>query len=49
MAKIKELRKDKEFVGHICISDNGWTDNELGVEWLKRCFEPETAKRQKGK
>jgi hypothetical protein len=49
MAKMKELRKDEEFVGHICISDNGWTDNELGVEWLKRCFEPETAKRQKGK
>jgi hypothetical protein len=49
MAKMKELRKDEEFVGHICISDNSWTNNKLGVEWLKRCFKPETAKRQKGK
>jgi hypothetical protein len=47
--KLQELRKDEEFVGHICISDNGWTDNELGVEWLKECFDPETAKTQKGK
>ena len=22
------------------ISPNGWTDEELGLEWLKRCFEP---------
>ena len=28
--------------GHIALSDNGWTDNELGVAWLKDCFHPET-------
>jgi hypothetical protein len=28
--------------GHIALSENGWTDNELGLEWLKQCFEPET-------
>jgi len=27
---------------HIGLSDNGWTDNEIGVEWLEKCFEPET-------
>ena len=24
------------------MSDNGWTDNEIGLEWIKQCFEPET-------
>jgi 4-hydroxybenzoate polyprenyltransferase len=28
--------------GHIALSDNGWTDNELGLAWLKDCFHPET-------
>jgi DDE superfamily endonuclease len=28
--------------GHIALSKNGWTDNELGLEWLKECFDPET-------
>jgi hypothetical protein len=27
---------------HIATSKNGWTDNEIGLEWLKVCFEPET-------
>ena len=27
---------------HIALSDNGWTDNEIGLEWFKKCFEPET-------
>ena len=27
---------------HIGLSDNGWTDNEIGVEWLEKCFELET-------
>lgn len=30
------------YLGHIALSDNGWTDNELGVAWLKDCFHPET-------
>jgi len=29
--------------GHIALSDNGWTDNELGLEWMKQCFEPATS------
>jgi hypothetical protein len=28
--------------GTISLSKNGWTDNELGLEWLKGCFEKET-------
>jgi DDE superfamily endonuclease len=28
--------------GHIALSENGWTDNELCLEWLKKCFELET-------
>ena len=47
-SKLQELRKGEEFPGHICTSVNGWTDNELGVEWLRNCFEPETIKTQKG-
>ena len=27
---------------HIAISDNGWTDHEIGLEWLEMCFELET-------
>jgi hypothetical protein len=27
---------------HIFLSENGWTDDELGVAWLKECFESET-------
>jgi DDE superfamily endonuclease len=27
---------------HIAMSANGWTDNEIGLEWIKQCFEPET-------
>jgi hypothetical protein len=36
--KLKALRKaqGEEFVGHICVSPNGWTDSELGIEWLKK-------------
>ena len=28
---------------HISLSDNGWTDNKLGLDWLKIVFEPNTA------
>jgi septum formation inhibitor MinC len=34
--------------GHVAISDNGWTDNELGLEWLKQCFELETRRTTNG-
>jgi hypothetical protein len=40
--KLRALRSEYEFPGYICVSENGWTDNELGVEWLKECFEPES-------
>jgi hypothetical protein len=26
----------------IAASPNGWTDNELGVHWAEKIFEPET-------
>ena len=28
--------------GHISVSENGWTDNDICFKWLKRCFEPKT-------
>ena len=28
--------------GHIALSETGWTDNELGLAWLKNCFDPGT-------
>jgi DDE superfamily endonuclease len=28
--------------GYIALSNNRWTDNELGLEWLKQCFDPAT-------
>ena len=33
---------------HIATSENGWTDNELGYDWLVNCFEPASAKYQRG-
>ena len=34
--------------GHIAVSENGCTDNELGLTWLEWCFTKETAISQKG-
>ena len=28
--------------GHIAVSNNGWTDIELGMAWLRECFHPNT-------
>jgi hypothetical protein len=36
-AKDSELEK-----AWIAASPNGWTDNELGVNWVEKLFEPET-------
>ena len=33
----------------ICLSQKGWTDNEIAVHWLRKHFLPQTAKRQLGK
>ncbi len=34
--------------GYITVSENGWTNNQIGLLWLERCFEPQTATTQKG-
>jgi hypothetical protein len=34
--------------GYIAVSANGWTINELCLKWLKKCFDPESRKHQKG-
>jgi hypothetical protein len=49
--KLKALREEEgeEFIGHIYVSPNSWTDTELSLKWLEQCFEPETSKGQKGK
>jgi hypothetical protein len=28
---------------HICTSENGWTDNELGLAYLEKHFDPQSA------
>lgn len=33
----------EETVAYFAFSDKGWTDNELGLEYLIKVFEPETA------
>lgn len=30
------------------VSANGWTDNEIGVEWLRNVFDPQTKHRHPG-
>ena len=32
----------------ISLSENGWTDNKLYIEWLKNCFEPATSAKLQG-
>ena len=34
--------------GEITISDNGWTDNSIGLAWLQKCFHLETELTRKG-
>ena len=33
--------------GNTAVSDNGWTNNEIGLLWLQRVFKPETRPRIK--
>ena len=35
--------------GHICVTENGWTNNEIGLQWLKDCFDAETKDIKKGR
>ena len=35
--------------GHIQMSENGWTNDEIGFQWLTELFEPQTSLIQKGK
>jgi hypothetical protein len=44
--KMKELRGNEPY--EIGLSETGWTDNELGLNWLMKTFHPETSKIQKG-
>ena len=32
----------------ISLSENGWTDNKLCMEWMKECFEPYTRSQLRG-
>ncbi len=32
--------------GHIALSENGWTDNGLGLAWLQQAFDPESNDRR---
>ena len=34
---------------HFCTSENGWTSNNIGLEWLQKVFEPKTRKKAAGK
>ncbi len=34
--------EDMQAGDRISLSENGWTDNKLCIEWLKDCFEPAT-------
>ena len=33
---------------HIALSENGWNNNEIGLQWIQNCFEPQSRKTQKG-
>ena len=48
--KVKQKQKAwyEVLKGHIAISENRWTDTEIGLAWLERCFAKETAIGQKG-
>jgi len=52
--KAKNLLKDwynefrKEGGGTCAVSNRGWTDDELCLEWFKIIFEPETSKVKNG-
>lgn len=49
--KGKQLQKAwKEALkeGEIAMSENGWTDNTIGLAWIQRCFDKETRIYQKG-
>ena len=45
--KMKDLGLDCSGY-HICTSVNGWTDNELGLEYLKEHSDPQSAQHQEG-
>ena len=37
-----------EWNSRISLSENGWTDNKLCMEWMRDCFHPETKDRLRG-
>ena len=47
---LKEWFQEKIVKGTVfAVSEKGWTDNELGLEWLTKVFEPYTAPQAAGK
>ncbi len=46
--QIQKAWKEVLKTGEICRSENGWTDNLIGFEWLQNCFDQETKACQKG-
>ena len=34
--------------GHIALTENGWTNNEIGLAWVIDCFDPQTKAIRKG-
>ncbi len=40
--------RDMQAGDRISLSENGWTDNKLCIEWLKDCFEPATRTELRG-
>ena len=45
----KAWKEVKEPGAEIVMSDNDWTDNEVGLEWLQKCFHHQTKTCQKGR
>jgi DDE superfamily endonuclease len=33
---------------HFAVSENGWTSNEIGLQWLIKVFEPQTREKARG-
>ncbi len=40
--QIQKAWKEVLKTGEIYMSENGWTDNSIGFEWLQNCFDHET-------
>lgn len=43
------LQSDEYSNWHIAVSENGWTNNEIGIDWLRTLFDEPTKSRARGK